>query len=155
MSKSKRSGKRTPPTNPSKWVEVYERCATWAEITCVGEDHRDIMQDVIEKVLTGAPQDHPNPDAYFKVAIRNRYFTVLKERQKIMPDAVSTQSGTYQIAEVRDALSGIEAWKSGLFELHYIHGLGVPILARQIGLGRTIVYDAINEVAEIVKARLK
>lgn len=160
MSKSNRSGKPKPPANPSEptpspWLEVYERIAPWAEITCIGEDHRDIMQDVMEKALTVSPHGHPCPDAWFKTCVRNRYLSIKKRQSNADMDAVSTQSGTYHMADVREVLEGIEPWKRDLFELHYLHGVPVGIISRQVLLNTNAIYTAINEAADIVKARLK
>jgi len=134
---------------------VYERIAPWAEITCIGEDHRDIMQDVMEKALTVSPYGHPCPDAWFKTCVRNRYLALKKSQSRQTTGEVSTQSGTYQIADVREVLNGIEPWKRDLFELHYLHGIPVGVISRQVLLNVNVIYSAINEAADVVKARLK
>jgi len=134
---------------------VYERIEPWAEITCIGEDHRDIMQDVMEKALTIPPDGHPCPDAWFKTCICNRYLSIKKEQNLQSTGGVSTQSGTYEIADVREVLNGIEPWKRDLFELHYLHGIPIGVISRQVFLNVNVIYSAINEAADIVKSRLK
>lgn len=158
MSKSKRNIKQAPSSfrsnDPDLWLSVYQRVEPWAQITCIGEDYRDIMQDVMATALEIGPSDHPNADAWFKLCVRNRFLAIKKRQRKESMDAISTSTGTYQMADVNEVLNGVEFWKRGLFELHYMHGVPVQVICKQVGLNAAIVYNAINEVANIVKDRL-
>lgn len=159
MSKSKKISKPKPSSFPSKnsdlWLDVYNRVEPWAQITCIGEDHRDIMQDVMAIALEIGPSNHPNADAWFKLCVRNRFLAIKKKQRSESMDRVSTDSGTYQMSDVNEVLNGVEYWKRGLFELHYLHGVPVTVICKQIGLNSTIIYNAINSVALTVKKRLQ
>ena len=158
MSKSKRPSAKKPNTSPSDnshlWTETYNVVLPWAELICLGQDHRDIMQDVMEKALTSAPQDHPNPVAWFRAAVRNRYLNIVRDQELRRGAAISTPSGNYQIASIDEALEGVDWFDAEVFKLHYVHGVPVMAICLQIKSNKTTVYDAINRAAEAVKQRL-
>jgi len=168
MSKSKPRSPKKPSSFPSDlpekdlpnldnsklWTSVYSVVEGWASIVCQGQDHRDIMQDVMEKALTTAPQDHPNPVAWFRASVRNRYLNIIRDTELRKGAAISTPSGNYQIASIDEALSGVDWFDAEVFRLHYIHGVSVRAISYQIECPASTVYDAINKASNIVKQRL-